>query len=217
MRPSKRRLAQAAAIFLLVLIGALAGPWPGRVFIANYCVLANAALEWMDYEGRMRAQLHPAPDSPRRATDQVQTDTHLELRALGYEGTHRTGVSLRRDVYIPCALLWAILLAAPIPAVGKVWSLGIGTVAALSVGVLSNCALVELLAMTHAPKAYAPTEFSRAITNFVFQCWLTPPGNRIIAPIVLASLLIGLSLPTPPERNPARQEEERRERSQVPS
>jgi hypothetical protein len=191
MRVNLRRVLQPAAIFMLVLVAGFATPWPGRGFIEGYCSLANVALGAMDYDGKVSAKLRPAPDSERRASDQVKTDATLDLRAMGYLGVHRVGVSLRRDVYAPMVLLWALLLAAPISRTGRVWSLCIGTTVVLAVGVLSSCVLVQFVVMNEAPKVHVASELTRSMTEFVFERWLTPPGNRVIAPLFLAGMLIG--------------------------
>lgn len=221
MRPGLGRVWQAAAIFVLVLVAGLVAPWSGRLFIVGYCALANVALRTMDYDGRVSARLRPAPDSERRVNDQVKTDATLDMRAMDYHGVQRIGVSLRRDVYAPMVLTWALLLAAPMTRPGRISSLCIATAVVLVVGVFSSCALVELVVMNDASKTYVPSGLKRSMAEFVLERWLTPPGNRIIAPLLLAGVLIGHSWPqargsrpTPPApldqgRHQAEQEEAR--------
>lgn len=189
MRVDKRLL--AFSVFALILaLGWSCKPLEAA-FIRGYCTTTNLVLRHVTYGGKVKAVLRPAPkDFGRRPEDQVATDTFLDLRASGYAGFYRAGVNLRRDVYLPWLLYMALVSAAPLALELRVRKLALGSGVIAIAALLSSLALVEWLVTTQAATVYTPTTWTRRLTEFVMERWLTPPGNRVIAPLLLAAAAV---------------------------
>jgi hypothetical protein len=159
--------------------------------------LSNWAVSATLFETSVALKFSPAPaDMPRQAQDQVQTDTILELRPEGHP-VARMGLSLRRDIYLPSVVFAALVLAVPLPFRRRLLGLVIGSGVTLAVGVFSLWVLIEFLVVTQFPDLSAASDFSKDALTFLFDRWLTPPGNRIIAPLMLAAAWLALYYETP--------------------
>jgi hypothetical protein len=147
----------------------------------------------MTFDDRITATLTPAPlDMKRSAKDQVQTDSVLKLDVRGPDssstGSLPVGMSQRRDAYLPFVIFTALIGAAPLRPTWTLVNWAIGVVVILLVACLSTCLLVEFLAL-QIPGLSAPSSFWAETIHFLFERWLTPPGNRVVAPLILTALL----------------------------
>jgi hypothetical protein len=190
-------LVAPVATFLLVLaLGAW--PWPGvqRGFGSALCAIANSTLQQFTLRGYVDIHLTPAiPPPPRGAQDQVETDTYLNIAVRGHAAPMRFGLSLRRDAYLPLVLFVALMSAAPLAPAKRWFGLLLGSAITVVVAALSIWVLVLLLLATELPRLYAPPAWWKSILNGLFGLWLTPPSNRVIAPLALAAAWVALHYP----------------------
>ena len=99
-------------------------------------------------------------------------------------------VSLRRDSYLPLLLFVALVIAVPLEARRKLRCLAIGVPAML---LLTFAALWLLVAWQFAfgvRGVYELGATARFVLDLAFRTLLVPPGNRFIAPVLLAAGLI---------------------------
>jgi hypothetical protein len=199
--PKKRSLARSVAILLAVLLLGTCAPSPVfRAWVTGMCALSNWAVSATLFENNVALTFSPAPaELPRQAQDQVHTDTILELQPEG-KPVARMGLSLRRDIYLPSVVFAALVLAVPLPFRRRLLGLVLSSGVTLAVGVLSLWALIEFLVATQFPELSAASDFSKAVLTFLFECWLTPPGNRIIAPLMLSAVWLVLHYETAARR-----------------
>ncbi len=182
---------RALLIFALVL-GALAWPSkPARVgFSQVVSGIANVAAGSLEFEGGLRMQWHPS-SIERVSTDNVDPDTQVWLQAPRNFDKAGFRLSLRRDAYLPLAIFIALIVALPLPWRQKATCLGIGLPIVLVAAVAAVWTFITYR-ISHSPASQAP-DWLRGFVTFVFERGLTPPGNRVIAPLFLAGALVLLT------------------------
>ena len=186
-----RRLAASLGLFLALMV---VGAWPWAPvphgFSALYCPVANLVLAPQTFGHGGHARLVPLDHIVRQESDNVTADTALSLTVAGFEGDLQLGMSLRRDAYLPLLILVALIVAAPLPAVGRLKALSIG----VPIMTALNLAALELLVVwTFALQLkgiYDPTGAARGLVDFAYGALLTPPGNRFIAPLALGAAIV---------------------------
>lgn len=155
--------------------------------------LTNGLLDYLWSETDVSFALEPAPaGTQRQSTDQVQTDTLLHLSSAGNR-VASYGLSLRRDCYLPWVLFVALVVALPIDVRLRALGVALGSVLILAVAVLSIEFLVDYLVQVRWPDRYDASALGRSLVEFAFDAWLTPPGNRAIAPLLLAAAWWGIA------------------------
>jgi hypothetical protein len=191
MALSKRSIVEFLGILALVsAVGFGASNVAFPAVRSLLCDLSNWAFELPGLHVDTMVELTPAPpDMPRQAQDQVQTDTVLSISPEGQRSV-RMGLSLRRDVYLPLVVFAALVLAAPLPFRRRAIGLVLGSALTVGVGVASVWVLVEFLIANQWPQFSEASDFSQFVFTFLFERWLTPPGNRVIAPLMLAALWV---------------------------
>jgi hypothetical protein len=158
--------------------------------------VTNWVVEATLFESDVTVTLAPAPvDMPRQAEDQVHTDTILSIHPAGKPAV-RMGLSLRRDVYLPSIVFAALVLAVPLPVRRRLLGLVVGSGVTLAVGVASLWVLIEFLLASQFPDVSEASDLSKDVLTFLFDRWLTPPGNRIIAPLMLSAGWLALHYET---------------------
>lgn len=186
MLPERRRILLGAAVFLLILgCGAVLWTACGFGLSRGAGAVLNVVLEHVPFDGGVRVELTAMPEShERQSGDNVDADTQVTLRAPGYPGQAAFGMSLRRDAYLPLVIFVALTLALPLAAPSKAKSLVAGVVVIACAAAGSIYILVGyLLAQRTGAR---PLEETNTLISFLFERWLTPPGNRVIAPLLLA-------------------------------
>jgi hypothetical protein len=189
----QRVAARVVAFFLLL---AVAGwPWPTvrRAFASAYCATVGAALAQLSFaSGSGHARLLPAPpDAVRRPGDNITADAVVELSLDGRPGHPRLGVSLRRDAYLPLLILVAAIAVAPLSIRSKAisWLIGVPLVLGGSLA-----ALAMLVSWVLAGGLGPQSAVKSSALDLAVRLLVAPPGNRFIAPLVLAALLIAVRL-----------------------
>lgn len=124
------------------------------------------------------------------ANDNVEADTQLILRIPHLTREARLGLSLRRDAYLPLVIFSAATVVLPLSRRARFACLVFGTPIILFVALLSLFVLASFL-LGSVPDA-GIRAWQAELAQFLFDCWLTPPGNRVIAPLLFAAAL-GLS------------------------
>lgn len=178
------------AAFLLLLV--VAGwPWAGvrRAFASAYCATVGGLLAGVSFNGGSgHAHLFPAASGEtHRPGDNVTADAVVELSLDGSPGHPRLGVNLRRDAYLPLLILVSAIAAAPLRVRGKLLCLAAGVPVVL---VGSLAALVALVSWIFAGGMGPPAAMTNKPLDLVVRMLVEPPGNRFIAPLALAGLLI---------------------------
>jgi len=175
-----------AALFLLLLT---AGSWPWSAreiaFSRALSAVSNLAFEVLPLVPGLQIELVPSLTTQERsATENVDADTQLVLRLAGHPGEARLGISLRRDAFLPLMIFVAAILVLPLERRRKLASLALGVPLVLAVAVGSVASLACFVS-SRAP-SFGMAHWQASLAEFVFDCWLTPPGNRVIAPLLLA-------------------------------
>jgi hypothetical protein len=186
-----RRIAASLGLFLALMA---VGAWPWEpvphAFSARYCPVANLVLGHQTFGRGGHARLLPLERIVRQEGDNVTADTALSLTVAGFEGDLQMGMSLRRDAYLPLLILVALIVAAPLPAVGRLKALSIG----VPIMTALNLAALELLVVwTFALRLkgiYDLGGAARRLLDFAYGALLTPPGNRFIAPLALGAAIV---------------------------
>jgi hypothetical protein len=185
-----RPIAARVGAFLVVV--ALAGwPWQPvrRAFASAYCATVGAALASVNFrDGAGHARVMPAPPTTvRRPGENVTSDAEVELSVDGLSGHPRLGVNLRRDAYLPLLLLIGAIALAPLRMRSKAIALLVGLPIVLAA---SLAALAALVGWVFAGGLGPPDAMKSASLDVAVRMLLAPPGNRFIAPLVLAAVLI---------------------------
>jgi hypothetical protein len=185
-----RRVAARVGAFLVIV--AVAG-WPGqnvrRMFSAAYCATVGSTLTAVSFkDGAGHARVIPAPPTTvRRPGENVTADAEVELSLDGSSGHPRLGVNLRRDAYLPLLLLIGAIAVAPLRMRSKAICLLLGAPFVLAA---SLAALATLVAWVFAGGLGPPTAMNSPTLDVAVRVLLAPPGNRFIAPLALAAILI---------------------------
>ena len=191
-RPLDRRREVAARVAAFLLLLVVAGwPWGGvrRAFASAYCATVGALLAGVIFNGGTgHAHLLPAPaDAVHRPGDNVTADAIVELSLDGTPGHPRLGVNLRRDAYLPLLILITAIAVAPLRVRGKLNCLAAGVPVVLAG---SLAALVALVSWVFAGGLGPPDAMKNKALDLVVRMLVEPPGNRFIAPLALAAVLI---------------------------
>jgi len=184
--PERRRILLGAAVFLLVLgCGAVLWSACGFGLSRGTSAVLNVMLEHVPFDRGVRVELTAMPEShERQPGDSVDADTQVILRAEGYPGQAGFGMSLRRDLYLPLVIFLALTLALPLSARNKAKSLAAGVV--VIAGVAAGSIYIVVAYLLAQRTGARPLEEPTTVISFLFERWLTPPGNRVIAPLLLA-------------------------------
>jgi hypothetical protein len=194
LKPELRRAAVRVGVFLVVL--AVAGwPWGAarRAFSSAYCATIGATLGRVSFRGGAghAALIAAAPTSVRRPGENVTSDAEVELSLDGTTGHPRLAVNLRRDAYLPLLILISAIAVSPLRTRGKGICLLVGIPIVLAA---SFVALVALVSWVFAGGLGPPDGLQNKPLDLMVRMLLAPPGNRFIAPLALAAVLIFLRL-----------------------
>jgi hypothetical protein len=204
VKARERRILARVAIFVGILL--LAG-WPWgfvRVgFSQSFSALANPVFRQVRFDRGILLQLLPLPPGAvRQPGDNVEADTHIVLRVPGTQaGGARMGMSLRRDAYLPLLLFVALTLVLPLRGRDKARCLAAGVPAVLVVAMASIAIAITFMLSTREGSMIPG--WQREVSTFLFDCWLTPPGNRVIAPVIFALALAAYAARRPSSQNAA--------------
>jgi hypothetical protein len=189
MRADRVLVVQLAVRSALFCAGLVAGAWPSagreRVFSEFVAKIANPILGKFPIGGRVIASLGELPPSAAQGQN-VVADTMLKIQVLGLKGDMSIGLTLRRDIYLPWLIFGLLILVTPLRWQRKFASLAVGSALTFAVGVASIVLLVAYLASNQLQGIYTPSAALQGFINFAFERWLSPPGNRVIAPLLLA-------------------------------
>jgi hypothetical protein len=190
----RRQLAARIAAFLVLLV--VAGwPWAGvrRAFAAAYCATVGGSLAGVSFnDGTGHARVFPAPaDVAHRPGNNVTADAVVELSLDGSPGHPKLGVNLRRDAYLPLLILVGAIAAAPLRGRGKLICVAAGVPVVLAG---SLAALVALVSWIFAGGLGPPAAMNNKPLDLLVRMLVEPPGNRFIAPLALAAVLIAWRL-----------------------
>jgi hypothetical protein len=191
MRLDAPSLTRAALAFAL-LMGIGAWPWPAtsRAWSRLVSAVTNPLLA---LGSDASAELTPVgAEARRRAGDNVNADMLLTIRVHGRGGQLQFGMSARRDSYLPALIFCALVLAAPVGwrTKGLCFATGLPVLALATIG--SIYSLIAYLLAHQAPEVYELTPPVVAVLDFLLERWLLPPGNRVIAPLLLAGSLLAV-------------------------
>jgi hypothetical protein len=180
-------------LIFLALLGTAGWPWPPVEvgFSRAISALGNVCLGWPQWSP---AQLELVPlgvASSHGSTDNVRADTQMVLRLAHPEREARVGLSLRRDAYLPLLIFVAATVVLPLPRRARLCCLAFGIPLVLAVAMLS-LAVLALFLLGRVPGVGVAT-WQAQLCQFLFEIWLAPPGNRVIAPLLLAAVS-GLSV-----------------------
>lgn len=184
-------------VTLVALVGVGCWPWPAlrHDFSAAFATVVSPVLEQVTFDGRASVTIAPLPrERPHVAGEHIVADTALFLRLSKYAGQMQVELSLRRDVWIPLVIFGALALVAPIPWRRRLATLGAGfaLIALAAVGsillLLGNIFSGRLPLAPQLSEVYEVSETWGAVLQFLNERWLTPPGNRVIAPLLLGAL-----------------------------
>lgn len=188
MPKNSRELARAIAIFAVALA---AGLLPSRAvredFSRAISALGNSVLGSVRFHGGVRAELRPVLAGASGTGDNVDEDTQIVLSVPGRQARATIGISSRRDAYLPLVVFAAAVAALPVARRAKIVCLLLGTPIILMTAIIAVWILVTYLS-THGRGA-PPEGLVVVLTSFLFERWLTPPGNRVISPLLFAAIL----------------------------
>lgn len=188
MRSEGRRWLWRILLFA-ILFGVGAWPW-STVRVGFSQVLSgvgNVCLVPLRLVQDAHLRLEPMPEDGGRTPDQnVQADTLVVLTEPSGARLAGLGISLRRDAYLPLLIFAVAIVSLPLNWRAKLLCLGIGTAIVTIVALASLCALFVFLA---SQQPGVVPEWSAKLSSLTYDCWLVPPGNRVIAPLLLAATL----------------------------
>lgn len=192
MLPKGRQLLIGALVFAAVMG---VGAWPSDTvrfgFSTFVSAVSNATLGYMRFDSGARVMLAPLPKGVKRgANDNVEADTSVSLHWPGAPPRVGYTMSSRRDAYLPLVIFVAVILAMPLGLRRKLVCLAVGVPVTLAVA-LSSVAIVVTYLFSQSPGNVIP-KWQGAAAEFLFERWLSPPGNRVIAPL-LFGLALGLA------------------------
>jgi hypothetical protein len=184
-----RWCAGAIGIFAL-----LALPWPGSAqgFARGYGALANAIVFAPAHFGPVgRARLAPltedivAGESAGAGLQGVVPDAVLALRVDGHTGELRFGVSLRRDAHLVLAVLFAVILAAPLGWRRRARALAVGVPVVLLLTLACQWLGAACLFASRLRTIYPLGPTMQALLDTSYEALLLPPANRFVVPLIV--------------------------------
>lgn len=208
----------ARLVAFAALVTLATWPWPGvrSGFSAAFCELVSPVLEEMTFDGQTQVTIAPLDETQpgqSGAEEHIVADTALTLRLTKYRGQMQVEVSLRRDVFLPLVLFTAMLLVAPFSWRKRLIAIGAGSTLITLVGIASiQLTLANIFSggIPLAPQlseVYVVSETWGDVLRFLHERWLTPPGNRVIAPLLLGAFAWVLHIdswwPREPQRRAA--------------
>jgi hypothetical protein len=186
----RRSAALWAGLFLATLV---LGGWPRpdlrAAFSRGYAAAADLVLDQLSFGQGGRATLVPEKGEARTGAA-VEQDARLVLSVSGYEGEVPFGLSLRRDAFLPCLIVIAALIGAPLPARRKLLCLGAGTAAVLALSLACVYLTAAWLFSGQLTRVYQPSAAWAWVLDVMAGALLLPPSNRFALPLVLAAVLV---------------------------
>jgi hypothetical protein len=166
----------------------LALPWRSVAtgFAAGYAAAADAVLfDHLTFGRGGHARLRPLRAGEADAAANVTPDAVIVLRVDGYSGEVPWTMSLRRDAYLPIAVLFAVVAAAPVPWRRRLRALAIGlpAIVVLTLG----CQWFGILWL-FGFNLRAVVDWSARqteLTDGLYQILLLPPANRFVVPLLM--------------------------------
>jgi hypothetical protein len=185
---------RSAALWGGLFLGALVlGGWPRpglrAAFSRGYAPAANLVLHNLSFGEGGRATLVPETGEAR-AGAAVEQDARLALSVAGYDGELPFGLSLRRDAFLPCLIVIAALIGAPLPARRKLLCLGVGTATVLALSLVCVYLTAAWLFSSQLTRVYQPSAAWAWALDVIAGALLLPPSNRFALPLVLAAVLV---------------------------
>lgn len=164
------------------------------------CALLSPFLSHTTFNGQTHIDVEPLPPpSAADARRHVAADTALILRLSKYAGEMRVELSLRRDVYLPLVVFAALIAVSPFSWRRRAALAALGFAVILVAGVGSIYVLLANIYSGRLPLApqlsevYPVSEGLGDFLQFLHERWLTPPANRVIAPLLLGALLLAFN------------------------
>jgi len=158
-------------------------------FSRGYAPAANLVLDQLSFGEGGRATLVPEAGGAR-AGAAVEQDARLALSVVGYDGQLPFGLSLRRDAFLPCLIVIAALIGAPLPARRKLLCLGVGTATVLALSLVCVYLTAAWLFSSQLTRVYQPSAAWAWALDVMAGALLLPPSNRFALPLVLAAVLV---------------------------
>lgn len=195
----------ARLIAFAALVTVATWPWPGlrSGFSAAFCELISPVLAEMTFDGQTQVTMAPLNEtrpSLAGAEEHIVADTALTLRLTKYRGQMQVEVSLRRDVFLPLVLFTAMLLVAPFAWPRRLIAIAAGCTLITLVGIgsiqltLANIFSGRIPLAPQLSEVYVVSETWGDILQFLHERWLIPPGNRVIAPLLLGAFAWALHI-----------------------
>jgi hypothetical protein len=177
--------------------------WPsttGRRLVSEVgCAILSPFLSHTTFEGQTHIHVEPLPPvSTASVRRNVAADTALVLRLSRYSGEMRVELSLRRDLYLPLVLFAAMIAVSPLSwrRRAALSAVGFTLILAVAVGsiyvLLANIYSGRFALAPQLSEVYPVSEGFGDVLQFLHERWLTPPANRVIAPLLLGALLLAL-------------------------
>lgn len=178
--------------------------WPstaGRRLVSEVgCAILSPFLSHTTFDGQTHIDVEPLPHpSTADARRNVAADTAVILRLNRYSGEMRLELSLRRDMYLPLVLFAAMVAVSPLSWRRRAALSAIGFTVTLAVGVGSVYVLLlnvysgRFALAPQLSEVYPVSEGLGDVLQFLHERWLTPPANRVIAPLLLGALLLAFN------------------------
>lgn len=180
-------------------------PWQGvrTAFADAFCALLKPMLEVTTFDGQANVVMRPLVASGAQGAvgvsnrsvggrENIVADAALVLRLTRYAGQMQVQVSLRRDVYLPMVIFGALIVVAPLSWRRRLTTIGVGWGVIGLVGIASVYVLLgnifsgRLMLAPQLAEVYPVSETWGDTLQFLNERWLTPPGNRVIGPVLLA-------------------------------
>jgi len=172
-----------------LLLGGWPRPWVRAGFSRAYATIANPVLGTLTFGQGGHASLAPEGKTAVSGAA-IEQDARLSLTVDGFEGELPFGLSLRRDAYLPCLLLIALLAGAPLAARRKVLCLAVGTGAVLVLSLVCVALTAAWLFHTQLQGVYQRGTMGGWALDVMAGTLLLPPSNRFVLPLALGAVLV---------------------------
>jgi hypothetical protein len=190
---SRRELSRRAAVFLLVLACGWA-TWMavGQRFSWVFCACSDAVLSPITFGtgGKVAIEFAGRPAAvPAAAESDASWNARPRLRVEGVSQEHAIRINPRRVGYLPLVLFSAFVLAVPLAARSRWICFSIGVPILLSFSIASLWVNAAWLFAQVPGLVYQLSAVQRGLLDFAYEGLVTPLGNRLILPLIVAAAL----------------------------
>lgn len=183
---------------LVFLIGWFSWGSLEETVTAGFCAAAQGVFADVEFGAGGHVSVEPA--RTHRLSEDAAWGARLRFRVPGAVHEESLRISPRRLWYLPCLLFVALVVSLPLGLRERLCGLAVGLVALLAAAIGSVWLTAAWLFARVPGLVYDFSTFQLGLLDFGYETFVTPLGNKLVLPILLAGALFSWGVSRAPAR-----------------